>query len=191
MLVHIYAQTEFGELNLLTGPRDDSKGIEGYHVDVIRRYNELGNALGTSAPLSSHPSIMDMPPLFNNNIDTSQLLVFWAHVACFHDHDEIKNAVCWQFDDLESEEWHEKYNAKPVEVVLIAVSFATPGSGTGSEDWYGQYDKSVSNTDGDLYHGVVVERVQGVFRRIGVIHDMTGITWFHRGTPKKELVFMM
>jgi len=188
ILVHLYVRDEVGQPTLLLGPRDDAKGIEGYCSRSIACYNEFRNF----ELLPIHPSIIEWPLLPEDNIDPSQLLVFWTHVAAFSHLDFVVRDIFWQFDSPEDQTWRERYQSQPIEVVLIAVSTISgfTGNNLSNNQDLPPRSRLGFHKQCDRYYGIVIERHRGFARRIGLTDYMTRAQWLS-GHPRKELILLI
>ncbi|CAN9177140.1 unnamed protein product [Alternaria alternata] len=185
-LVQIYSCTEFRNPVLLLGPLNFNNGIEGYCSRSIELYNELTSA----PPLPTEPCVEEAPFFhvsYNQSLQT--LLVFWTHVA------PLTLSFPTGYGDLP--EVHidcpmirarfEEEASLELEVALIAI---TRGVSYFEEikvkDWrqpwqFGDREQEVS--------GIIIERWQGLARRVGVVHDIEIRQWV-AANPQKELLLL-
>jgi hypothetical protein len=186
-LVQIYTYDENAHLTLLYGPHTNSKGVEGYCSDAIKKYNELV----ASNPLPTQPSIKETPPLPPCHMPTSHMLVFWTHVIRLEESEcDVKGDV--RHDSPEGRECRLKHTDGKYEVILIAMTTPSERVRTGSTNNTSDHKKAVSmsNVVGEKYFGIIIERYRGFARRIGVLARITRKQWL-AGNPRKELIILI
>jgi hypothetical protein len=187
-LVHIYECSASGHLSLLLGQRDDSNNLEGYDAGTIANYN---NKLTLDQPLPLHPNITETPSLPASLLITSQLLVFWGHVARIElgckapiasegeTRAEGHNSHQENHTDTEY-----KFRRGLFEVVLIGIE----SDNLPVERQEGGLSMNLENQS--MCHGIIIERCQGFVRRLGVKWCIPLCEWLE-ADPQLELIFLI
>jgi hypothetical protein len=175
-----------GRVDLLLGSRGISNSVEGYHVATIANYNALTNA----QPLLLHPSITNKPPLPTRIGSLSHTLISWGNVALINDVYKaiIRSEEEETLDDPESPRndavTMEYKRCKGLnEVIPIGIECASTPAGDGNNIPSRMQDET-------SYCGIVVERCQGLVRKVGVESHIDPAIWI-KSDPRLELFFLI
>ncbi|CAN9281680.1 unnamed protein product [Alternaria alternata] len=185
-LVQIHSCTESGNPVLLLGPLDFNNGTEGYCTRSIKLYNQL-----TSAPPPPTEPCVEEAPLFHvpRNESLQTLLMFWTHVAPLKLIFPTENrAVPEVHIDCPMIRARFKEEASlELEVALIAITRGVPFyEYSGDEEWFQPWEIPDSEQE---FSGIIIERWQGLARRVGVVHNFSTEQWV-AANPQKELLLL-
>jgi hypothetical protein len=185
-LVHMYLYSGHGTPDLLLGALDFDNGIEGYCTRSIELYNRLAPA----PALPAEPSIQEAPSHLHAST-TLPVLMFWTHVARLNLLIPLEESVALEvhIDCPEARARMQSEAAPEFEVALVAITKGFPHEYE-DQKWEPVKQPWDRKDEAHELSGIVIERWQGLARRVGVVHRV-GIEQWAAGKPQSELVLLV
>jgi hypothetical protein len=188
-LVHMYLHTGIGTPSLLLGPLNDDNGVEGYCTRSIELYNRLtpARALPIEPYIGAAPSTLRASP-------TLPALIFWTHITRLNLLSPLEEPVALEvYIHCPKARARMQSEAAPeFEVALVAITKDFPNEyhRYQNQEWH-TVKQSWDRQDGEHeLSGIIIERWQGLTRRVGVVHRIGIQQWISAG-PQSELLLLV